>query len=80
MLQKPSKKNIFPSDMMSLERMGCRYPSRLSFSRSMLRRMVKENWHIDRVRFELDKDGYGCAIYEVKITKQIFFNMFFTVY
>ena len=47
MLQKPSKKNIFPSDMMSLERMGCRYPSRLSFSRSMLRRMVKENWCID---------------------------------
>ena len=54
MLQKPSKKNIIPPDMMSLERMGCRYPSRLSFSRSMLRRMVKENWQIDRVRFELD--------------------------
>ena len=72
MLQKPSKKNIFPSDMMSLERMGCLYPSRLSFSRSMLRRMVKENWLIDRVRFELDNNGYGCAIYEVKITKQLY--------
>ena len=80
MLQKPSKKNIFPSDMMSLERMGCRYPSRLSFSRSMLRRMVKENWHIDRVRFELDKDGYGCAIYEVKITKQLYSLICFSQY
>jgi len=80
MLQKSSKKNILPSDMMSLERMGCRYPSRLSFSRSMLRRMIKENWRIDRVRFELDKDGYGCVIYEVKTSKQLYSLICFSQY
>ena len=72
MLQKSSKKNILPSDIMSLERMGCRYPSRLSFSRSMLRRMFKENWRIKRVKFDLNKQGYGCAIYEVKTPKQLY--------
>ena len=80
MLHKPSKKNIFPLDMMSLERMGCRYPSRLSFSRSMLRRMIKENWCVNRVRFELDKQGYGCAIYEVKTPKQLYSLICFSQY
>jgi len=80
MLQKPSKKNILPLDMMSLERMGCRYPSRLSFSRSMLRRMIKENWCVNRVRFELDKEGYGFAIYEVKTPKQLYSLICFSQY
>ena len=78
MLQKPSKNNNSASDMMSLKRMGCRYPSRLSFSRSMLRRMFKENWRIKRVRFDLNKQGYGCAIYEVKTPKQIYSLICFT--
>ena len=72
MLQKPSKNNNSASDMMSLERMGCRYPSRLSFSRSMLRRMFKEKWRISRVKFDLNKEGYGYAIYEVNTPKQLY--------
>ena len=51
---------------MTLERMGSRYPSRLSFSRSMLRMMIKEKWIIDRVKFDLDRNGHGTAIYEVE--------------
>ena len=51
---------------MSLERMGSRYSSRLSFSRSMLRTMVKEQWNIQRVKFDIDQKGYGCAIYVVE--------------
>ena len=42
------------SGYMTLERMGSRYPSRLSFSRSMLRRMKQEKWVVDRVKFDLD--------------------------
>ena len=57
---------------MTLERMGSRYPSRLSFSRSMLRRMKKEKWVVDRVKFDLDKDGYGTAIYEINTPNQIY--------
>ena len=52
-----SKKTI-SQNIMTLDKMGSRYPSRLSFSRSMLRTLVKEKWHIKRVKFDLDKYGY----------------------
>ena len=42
---------------MTLEKMGSRYPSRLSFSRSMLRAMVREKWQIKKEKFDLDKNG-----------------------
>ena len=42
------------SDCMKLDRMGSRYPSRLSFSRSMLRRLINDNWTIKKTKFNLD--------------------------
>ena len=57
MMQKTSlgNKKIISRDIMSLERMGSRYASRLSFSRSMLRTMVNEKWEIRRTKFDLNK-------------------------
>ena len=57
---------------MNLKEMGSRYPSRLSFSRSMLRTLVKEKWKIKRSKFDLDKQGYGTAIYQININKEIY--------
>ena len=68
MLQKLTKS--MSRDLMTLKRMGSRYPSRLSFSRSMLRIMLKEQWQISRMKFNLDHQGYGNAIYEVNTPKQ----------
>ena len=65
---------------MTLERMGSRYPSRLSFSRSMLRTMVKEKWTVNRVKFDLDKKGYGTAIYEVVTPNQSYSLICFSQY
>lgn len=48
---------------MRLERLGASYPTRLSFMRSLLRRMVRERWRFDRERFRLDRQGYGHAVY-----------------
>ena len=70
MLQKISHNQS--SSSMTLDRMGSRYPSRLSFSRSMLRTLHKENWIITRSKFDLDKEGYGTAIYEVNTAKEIY--------
>ena len=70
MLQKSTANNFFTP--MTLDRMGSRYPSRLSFSRSMLRKMIKDNWKVTRSKFELDKKGYGTAIYEINIAKEIY--------
>ncbi len=62
----------FVKNIMTLERMGARYPSRLSFSRSMLRTMVKEKWKIKKSKFDLDKNGFGIAVYEVNTLKGIY--------
>ena len=70
MLQKSILDNSYTP--MTLDRMGSRYPSRLSFSRSMLRTMIKDNWIVSRVKFDLDKDGYGTAIYEINISEEIY--------
>ena len=72
MLQKlPTSSNLnLSTNLMSLEKMGSRYSSRLSFSRSMLRTMVKEHWNIRRVKFDINKKGYGSAIYEVDTLKK----------
>ena len=63
MLQKVKQNTNY----MKLDRMGSRYPSRLSFSRSMLRRLVNDNWKINKSIFNLDKDGYGTVVYEIII-------------
>ena len=70
MLQKSSLHN--PSTPMKLDRMGSRYPSRLSFSRSMLRTLIKNNWKIIKSKFDLDTNGYGTAVYEISTSKEIY--------
>tara|TARA_Y100000590_G_scaffold466551_1_gene642364 strand:- start:5679 stop:7361 length:1683 start_codon:yes stop_codon:yes gene_type:complete len=76
-------KNTFldnKTNTMTLKRMGSRYPSRLSFARSMIRTMLREKWKIKRVKFNLDNNGYGCAIYEVLIKKKIYSLVCFSQY
>ncbi|MCG8353935.1 MAG: hypothetical protein MI920_00040 [Kiloniellales bacterium] len=54
-----------PDEVMRLARMGSFYQSRLSFMRSLVRRMQREAWRITRDRFDLDRNGYGTAVYRV---------------
>ena len=60
------------SDIMTLDKMGSRYPSRLSFSRSMLRRLFFDNWKISKSKFDLDDNGYGTVVYEITIHNNIY--------
>ena len=66
------QQNMNSAEIMTLEKMGSRYPSRLSFSRSMLRRLLFDNWTISKSKFDLDENGYGTAIYEIKINNNIY--------
>ena len=52
-----------PAQVMRLERLGASHPTRLSFLRSLLRRLAREGWRFDRPLFELDGKGVGRAIY-----------------
>ncbi len=76
MLQKVKQNNSY----MRLDRMGSRYPSRLSFSRSMLRRLVNDNWQIKKSKFDLDKDGYGTVVYEIIICNETYSLVCFSAF
>ena len=76
MLQKVRENDSY----MKLSRMGSRYPSRLSFSRSMLRRLINDNWEIHKSKFDLDKDGYGTVVYEIIINKQTYSLVCFSAF
>ena len=54
-----------PDVVMKLERLGSLFPNRLSFARTLVRRMAKENWSITREKFDLDNRGIGTAIYKI---------------
>ncbi len=76
MLQKVREKDNY----MKLSRMGSRYPSRLSFSRSMLRRLINDNWAIHKSKFDLDKYGFGTVVYEIIINKQTYSLVCFSAF
>ena len=52
-----------PDGVMRLARMGASHPTRLSFTRQLIRRMASENWKFERLSFDLDPDGFGMALY-----------------
>ena len=54
-----------PDQVMRLERMGAAFQTRLSFMRQLIRRMRRENWRFERLRFDVDADGYGTSVYTV---------------
>ena len=76
MLQKVRENHNY----MKLSRMGSRYPSRLSFSRSMLRRLVNDNWEVHKSKFDLDKDGYGTVVYEIIINEHTYSLVCFSTF
>ena len=51
--------------VMQLDRLGSFHQFRLSFMRTLVRRMIAEKWSIERTRFDLDSDGYGTVVYQV---------------
>ena len=54
-----------PETVMRLKRMGSFHQTRLSFMRTLLRRLKKEKWIFSRPHWELDENGYGFAVYTV---------------
>jgi hypothetical protein len=48
---------------MRMARMGSAHPTRLSFLRVVLRRMIAEGWRFDRPVWQIDAKGVGRAVY-----------------
>ena len=67
-----------PEKVMRLDRMGSSFPTRLSFMRTLIRRMSRENWKFERTRREVDKDGYGLSVYSVTTPNRTYSLIAFT--
>ena len=60
-MNKPDIKLRDPSTVMKLSRLGSFHQSKLSFLRSFIREF--KEWNYKRNLFDLDKSGYGTAVY-----------------
>ena len=61
-----------PETVMRLKRMGSFFPTRLSFLRSLLRDLAKQNAQPACVEMALDEDGYGHVVYKVKLDGHVY--------
>jgi hypothetical protein len=66
--------------VMQLDRLGSLHQSRLSFMRTLVRRMVAENWHITSPVFDLDKQGFGTVVYQIEAKFGTFSYVLFSHY
>ena len=60
-----------PEVVMRLARMGSFHQTRLSFMRTLLRRLKKENWRFKRGVWEIDDQGFGRAVYTVYFRREL---------
>ncbi|MDA8000066.1 MAG: hypothetical protein MPK06_03760 [Alphaproteobacteria bacterium] len=56
-----------PGEVMRLARMGSAFPTRISFMRSLVRRLASGGGAVRRVLWEMDDNGYGRAVYSLSI-------------
>ena len=61
-----------PSVVMDLKRMGAMHQSRISFTSSLIRKMANQKWIVTKTKWDLCKEGYGTAIYEIKTPNNIY--------
>ena len=52
-----------PEKVMRLDRLGSFHQCRLSFMRTLLRRMKRDGWRFTRPLFDIDEKGVGTAVY-----------------
>jgi hypothetical protein len=55
------------SRVMRLTQMGSMFPTRLSFLRTLMRRLASENAQVTRPVWNMSADGYGHAVYSVDL-------------
>lgn len=61
-----------PQEVMRLARMGAAFPTRLSFMRSMLRDLANAQATVERTLWQMNDDGIGRAVYQVRFAGHIY--------
>ena len=68
----PSQYHRSPETVMRLSRMGSAHQSRLSFMRTLLRRMKRENWQFECSLWDINEQGVGRAVYQARGPKRTY--------
>lgn len=68
----PTEFHRSPETVMRLSRMGSAHQSRLSFMRTLLRRLKRENWQFECSLWEFDDQGVGRAVYQARGPKRTY--------
>jgi hypothetical protein len=68
------------SEVMDLERLGRLHATRISFIRTLMRKVMRRQWRIECLRFDLDADGYGTVIYRVQTVEHTYNFVLFSQY
>ncbi|MBP2280516.1 hypothetical protein H4W00_001329 [Psychrobacter sp. PL19] len=61
-----------PDVVMHSERLGAMHQTRISFVRTLLRKIDKESWTLSKHLWDLDKDGYGQVIYRLQTPEHVY--------
>ncbi len=61
-----------PDVVMHSERLGAMHQTRISFVRTLLRKIDKENWTLSKHLWDLDADGYGQVIYRLQTPEHVY--------
>lgn len=78
-LEMQSELKLRPADrVMNLVRLGSLHASRLSFSRSLVRQMAREDWTVSTARNELDENGHGVVIYRLETPNHTYHGVIFS--
>ncbi len=59
-----------PSEVMTLEKMGSCFPTRLSFMRILLRKLIENKSQIKTHLWSINKEGYGHAVYTINVDQK----------
>ena len=77
-IREPALKLRPAARVMNLVRLGSLHASRLSFARSLVRQMAREDWTVKRVRNDLDEQGHGVVIYRLRTPHHTYHGVIFS--
>ncbi|RJX68339.1 hypothetical protein DZ860_17595 [Vibrio sinensis] len=58
--------------VMAPERLGAMHQNRISFVRSLIRKMAKQEWHVTQHEWQLCPQGYGHVIYRLETPAHVY--------
>ena len=61
-----------PDMVMNAERLGAMHQTRISFVRTLLRKIDREKWTLSTYLWDLDAEGYGQVIYRLSTPEHIY--------